>query len=191
MSYLFVISFRLRFLPARLSSCRSGRFLKEPQLLVEKPVRPLLGEVVTAVFDHHAPLSAILLWQRLVPTCPGVILDQASSRAVLRTRGAGTLAHQQARPRGRSIMVVCRRKARPFVLSAKLGLQENGRPSLKGMAPWPGTCSVGSGATGGASSQRSERCETNRAIPIRPARERARRVNVRSRRSIGREWPCA
>jgi hypothetical protein len=43
----------------------------------------------------------------------------------------------------RSIMVVCRRKARPFVLSTKLGLQENGRPSLKGMAPWPGPCSVG------------------------------------------------
>ena len=41
-------------------------------------------------------------------------------------------------------MVVSCRKARPFVLSTKLGLQENGRPSLKGMAPWPGPCSVGS-----------------------------------------------
>ena len=40
-------------------------------------------------------------------------------------------------------MVVCRRKARPFVLSTKLGLQENGRPSLKGTAPWPGPCSMG------------------------------------------------
>jgi hypothetical protein len=59
MSYPFVIVFRLRFLPARLSSCRSGRFLKEPQQLVEKLVRPLLGEVVTAVFDHHAPLSEL------------------------------------------------------------------------------------------------------------------------------------
>jgi len=47
MSYLFVIVFRQRFLPARLSSCRSGRFLKEPQQLVEKPVRPLLGEVAS------------------------------------------------------------------------------------------------------------------------------------------------
>jgi len=40
-------------------------------------------------------------------------------------------------------MVVSCRKARPFVLSTKLGLQENGRPSLKGMAPWPGPCSMG------------------------------------------------
>jgi hypothetical protein len=72
--------------------------------------------------------------------CPGVMLNRVTSRSALRTLGAGPLAHQQARPRGRSIMVVCRRKARPFVLSAKLGLQENGRPSLKGMAPWPGPC---------------------------------------------------
>ncbi len=35
-------------------------------------------------------------------------------------------------------VVVSRRKARPFVLSTKLGLQENGRPSLKGMAPGRG-----------------------------------------------------
>ncbi len=28
-------------------------------------------------------------------------------------------------------MVVCRRQARPFVLRTKLGLQENGRPSLE------------------------------------------------------------
>ena len=40
-------------------------------------------------------------------------------------------------------VVVSRQKARPFVLSTKWGLQENGRPSLKGMAPWPGPCSVG------------------------------------------------
>jgi hypothetical protein len=37
-------------------------------------------------------------------------------------------------------MVVSRRKALPFVLRTKLGLQEIGRPSLKGMAPWPGPC---------------------------------------------------
>ncbi len=79
----------------------------------------------------------------LVPMCPGVMLNRVTSRSALCTRGAGLLAHQQARPRGRSIMVVCRRKARPFVLSAKLGLQENGRPSLKGTALWPGPCSVG------------------------------------------------
>ena len=92
----------------------------------------------------HRPLVLVrLLWQRLVPMCPGVMLDRATSRAVLRTRGAGTSAHQQARPRGRSNMVVCRRKARPFVLSTKLGLQENGRPSPKGTAPGPGSRSMG------------------------------------------------
>src|SRR5208283_2904460 len=35
-------------------------------------------------------------------------------------------------------MVLSRRKARPFGLSTKLGLQENGRPSPKGTALWPG-----------------------------------------------------
>jgi hypothetical protein len=74
----------------------------------------------------------------------GNLLRPSFLPPALRTRGAGPLAHQQARPRGRSIMVVSRRKARPFVLRTKLGLQENGRPSLKGMAPWPGPCSVGS-----------------------------------------------
>ena len=50
----------------------------------------------------HRPMVLVrLLWQRLVPMCPGVILDRATSRAVLRTRGAGTSAHQQARPRRR------------------------------------------------------------------------------------------
>ncbi len=39
-------------------------------------------------------------------------------------------------------VVVCRRKARPFVLITKLGLQENGRPSPKGTALWPGPCSM-------------------------------------------------
>ena len=40
-------------------------------------------------------------------------------------------------------MVLSRRKARPFGLSTKLGLQENGRPSPKGTARWPGPCSMG------------------------------------------------
>ena len=53
-------------------------------------------------------------------------------------------------------MVLSRRKARPFGLSTKLGLQENGRPSPKGTARWPGPCSMGWGTTGSASSQRSE-----------------------------------
>ena len=39
-------------------------------------------------------------------------------------------------------MVLSRRKARPFGLSTKLGLQENGRPSPKGTALWPGPCSM-------------------------------------------------
>jgi len=39
-------------------------------------------------------------------------------------------------------MVRSRRKARPFGLSTKLGLQENGRPSPKGTALWPGLCSM-------------------------------------------------
>src|SRR5204862_6624987 len=36
-------------------------------------------------------------------------------------------------------MVVCRRKARPFVLITELGLRENGRPSPKGTALGPGS----------------------------------------------------
>ncbi len=40
-------------------------------------------------------------------------------------------------------MVFSRRKARPFGLSTKFGLQENGRPSPKGTARWPGPCSMG------------------------------------------------
>jgi len=40
-------------------------------------------------------------------------------------------------------MVLSRRKARPFGLSTKLGLQENGRRSPKGTARWPGPCSMG------------------------------------------------
>ena len=39
-------------------------------------------------------------------------------------------------------MVRSRRKARPFGLSTKLGLQENGRPSPKGTAMWPGPYSM-------------------------------------------------
>ena len=39
----------------------------------------------------------------LVPVCPCVMLNRVTSRSALRTRGAGPLAHQQARPRGRSI----------------------------------------------------------------------------------------
>jgi hypothetical protein len=61
------------------------------------------------------------------------MLNRVTSRSSLRTRGAGPSAHQQARPGGRSIMVVSRRKVRSFVLRTKLGLQENGRPSLKGI----------------------------------------------------------
>jgi hypothetical protein len=40
-------------------------------------------------------------------------------------------------------MVVCRRKARPFVLITELGLRENGRPSLRGTALGPGPRSMG------------------------------------------------
>jgi len=39
-------------------------------------------------------------------------------------------------------MVRSRRKARPFGLSTKLGLQESGRPSPKGTALWPEPCSM-------------------------------------------------
>ena len=39
-------------------------------------------------------------------------------------------------------MVLSRRKARPFGLSTKLGLQESGRPSPKGTALWPEPCSM-------------------------------------------------
>ena len=86
----------------------------------------------------HRPMVLVrLLWQRLVPMCPGVILDRASSRAVLRTRGAGTSAHPTSAAQTSLNMVLSRRKARPFGLSTKLGLQENGRPSPKGTTLWP------------------------------------------------------
>ena len=39
-------------------------------------------------------------------------------------------------------MVRSRLKARPFGLSTKLGLQENGRPSPKGTTLWPGPYSM-------------------------------------------------
>ena len=39
-------------------------------------------------------------------------------------------------------MVLSCRKARPFGLSTKLGLQESGRPSPKGTALWPEPCSM-------------------------------------------------
>jgi NADPH:quinone reductase-like Zn-dependent oxidoreductase len=60
------------------------------------------AEGVTWTGGGHRPMVLDrLLRQRLVPMCPGVILDRTSSSAVLRTRGAGTSAHQQARPRRR------------------------------------------------------------------------------------------
>jgi hypothetical protein len=40
-------------------------------------------------------------------------------------------------------MVVCRRKAQPYVLITELGLRENGRPSLTGTVLWTGSCSMG------------------------------------------------
>jgi hypothetical protein len=49
--------------------------------------------------------------------------------------GSSTIAAQT-----RLNMVVSCEKARPFGLCTKLGLQENGRPSPKGTALWPGTC---------------------------------------------------
>jgi len=60
-------------------------------------------------------------------------------------------------------MVRSRRKARPFGLSTKLGLQENGRPSPKGTTLWPGPYSMDRETAGSASSQRSERCEASRS----------------------------
>jgi len=60
------------------------------------------AEGATWTGGGHRPMVLVrLLRQRLVPMCPGVILDRTSSNAVLRTRGAGTSAHQQARPRRR------------------------------------------------------------------------------------------
>ena len=50
---------------------------------------------------HRPMVLDRLLRQRLVPMCPGVILDRTNSSTVLRTRGAGTSAHRQARPRRR------------------------------------------------------------------------------------------
>jgi hypothetical protein len=54
-----------------------------PTLLANRPARPSC--------------------QRLVSIWLGVMLNRVTSRSASRTRGAGPLAHQQARPRGRSI----------------------------------------------------------------------------------------
>ena len=90
-------------------------------------------------------------------------------------------------------MVVCRRKARPFVLSAKLGLQENGRPSLKGMAPWPGPCSVGGGATGSALRKgASDVKQTEQFRFAQRVNERGASMSAAGRRSdvsgLARDW---
>jgi len=95
-------------------------------------------------------------------------------------------------------MVVCRRKARPFVLSAKLGLQENGRPSLKGI---PARRDRGQGLVRWAEEPRAARLRKGASDVKQTEQFRfAQRVNERgasiparrdSRRSIGREWPCA
>ena len=63
--------------------------------VTSKSVRLPVQKVQHWTGGGHQPMVLVrLLWQRLVPMCPGVILDRASSKAVLRTRGAGTSAHQ-------------------------------------------------------------------------------------------------
>ena len=55
--------------------------------------------------------------------------------------------------------VVSRRSARPFAPSAEWGLPENGRPSPRGTALWPGPGSRDGATTGSAASPRSQRWE--------------------------------
>ena len=78
-------------------------------------------------------------------------------------------------------MVVSRRKARPFVLITKLGLRENGRPSPEGNGTvarvlFDGLMNHGQRVfVKGASDVKSIE-----HFSIRPARDQAERVNVRS-----------
>ena len=85
-------------------------------------------------------------------------------------------------------MVVCRRKARPFVLITKLGLQENGRPSPEGNGAVARVLFDGLRNHGqrvfvkGASDVKSIE-----HFSICPARDQAERINVRSGCSHGSE----
>jgi hypothetical protein len=93
--------------------------------------------------DWRWPVLVRMIWQRLVPRCPGIMSDRATSRAALRTRGAGTSAHQQARP-GRLVEHAPQPSKSPTVgLEHALGpSQEVGQPSPRGTALWPEPCST-------------------------------------------------
>ena len=86
---------------SELASAGPTRSELRPRSLTALRIQ-LSSEGATWTGGGHRPMVLDrLLRQRLVPMCPGVILDRTSSSAVLRTRGAGTSAHQQARPRRR------------------------------------------------------------------------------------------
>ena len=87
--------------PSELASAGPTRSELRPRSLTALRIQ-LSSEGATWTGSGHRPMVLDrLLRQRLVPMGPGVILDRTSSSAVLRTRGAGTSAHQQARPRRR------------------------------------------------------------------------------------------
>jgi len=92
----------------------------------------------------HRPMALVRwLWQRLVPMCPGVILDRATSKSRVAHPWSWDIGSSTSAAQTSLNMVLSRRKARPFALSSKSGLQENGRPSPTGTALWPGPCSMG------------------------------------------------
>src|SRR5271165_1889906 len=68
--------------------------------VTSKSVRLPVQKVQHWTGGGHRPRVLVrLLRQRLVPMCPGGILDRASSKAVLRTRGPGTSSPSARRRR--------------------------------------------------------------------------------------------
>ena len=88
-------------------------------------------------------------------------------------------------------MVVSRWKARPFVLRTKSG-SPGKRPTIpEGNAAVARALFGGLRSHGQRVSARSQRCDTNRAFPIRPAHDQARRVNAQSGYSMRSEFQSA
>ena len=82
---------------------------------------------------HRRPLDLDhLRSQGLVPACPAVMLNRVRSRICVAHPWSWAIGSSTSAAQMSFDMVVCRRKARPFVLITKSGLQENGRPSPEG-----------------------------------------------------------
>ena len=113
--------------------------------VTSKSVRLPVQKGATWTGGGHRPMVLDrLLRQRLVPMCPGVFwTPNKFKRRVAHPWSWDIRLIERAAAQTSLNMVRSRRKARPFGLSTKLGLQENGRPSPKGTNPiWPGPYSM-------------------------------------------------